>query len=124
MNYKRMEVMLGDLSENFDRHVALSQDTYYYAIPSVDGAGSLELRMYSQGGNVELEVLAFALNGEKVQCAVSVDGEATQKREGAVSIAPLALARGWRTVAISVSGISASRVRITGSISSVSVLSE
>ena len=59
MNVRRMEVMLGDLSESFDRHVSSSVADYYFVLSAIDGIGKLRLRLYSQGGNAQLEILAF-----------------------------------------------------------------
>ena len=70
MNIKRMEVMLGDLSESFDRHVSSSTANYYFVLPCSDGAGKLTLRLYSQGGKAELEILAFALGAGRIEFAV------------------------------------------------------
>ncbi|MDE7349049.1 MAG: hypothetical protein K2N53_05245, partial [Clostridia bacterium] len=63
MNVKRMEVMLSDLSESFDRHVSSSVTDCYFVMSAVDGTGNLKIRLYSQGGSAQLEILAFALAG-------------------------------------------------------------
>ena len=120
MNIKRMETMLEDLSESFDRHVSTSIANYYYVLPTVDGEEYLKLRLYSQGGNAELELLAFA-QGD-VEFTVKVDGEIVDLRNGAITIAPLALARGWRVVEIIGQGVSSGRVRISGGISGISAI--
>ena len=124
MNVKRMEVMLGDLSESFDRHISSSIAAYYYVLTVADGIGKLKLRLYSQGGNAQLEILAFEVSGGQANFEVKVDGEAVDNRMGAISIAPLALARGWRVVEITGQNFSAGRVRISGSISNASILAE
>ncbi|MDE6473545.1 MAG: hypothetical protein K2L70_00390 [Clostridia bacterium] len=124
MNIKRMEVMLGDLSESFDRHVSSSVADYYFVLSAIDGMGKLRLRLYSQGGNAQLEILAFALAGSQTNFSVEVDGKTVDERSGEVSIAPLALARGWRVVEITGRGLSSGRVRISGNISNASVLAE
>lgn len=121
MNAKRMEVMLGDLSDNFDRHITTAQETYHLVLPCENGAGKLTFRLFSKGGSVELEILAFA-QSDKASFAVKVDGETVEERKGVITIAPLALARGWRTVEISGQEVSAGKIRITGSISGMSIL--
>ncbi len=124
MNVRRMEVMLGDLSESFDRHVSSSVADYYFVLSAIDGIGKLRLRLYSQGGNAQLEILAFASAGGQIDFSVEVDGKAVDERSGEVSIAPLALARGWRVVEIAGRGLSSGRVRISGNISNASILAE
>ena len=122
MNIKRMEVMLEDLSENFDRHISTTSENYYFVLPSVDGESRLKIRLYSQGGEAELEVLAFSPNANLPSCQISVDGEVADEREGAITIAPLSLARGWRVVEIIGRNTSSGRVRIKGSIAQASAL--
>lgn len=121
MNIKRMEVMIGDLSESFDRHVTLTQETYHFVLPCENGTGKLLFRVYSKGGNAQLEILAFALSDD-VNFEVKVDGEIVDERMGAITIAPLALARGWRNIEIIGKGVSTGKVRISGSISNASIL--
>lgn len=120
MNIKRMETMLEDLNESFDRHVSASVSDYCYVLPTADGEGYLKLRLYSQGGSAELELLAFA-KGD-VEFTIKVDGEIVDVRNGAITIAPIALARGWRVVEIIGQGVSTGRVRVSGGISGVSAL--
>ncbi|MDE6604420.1 MAG: hypothetical protein K2K85_00160 [Clostridia bacterium] len=124
MNVKRMEVMLGDLSESFDRHVSSSVANYYFVLPAEGGEGKLRIRLYSQGGSAQLEILAFALSGSQMDFVVKVDGETVDERAGAVSIASLALARGWRIVEIVGQGLSSGRIRISGNISNANILAE
>lgn len=124
MNVKRMEVMLGELSESFDRHVSSSVADCYFVMSAVDGTGKLKIRLYSQGGSAQLEILAFALAGGQMSFAISVDGETVDERAGEVSIAPLALARGWRVLEIVGQGLSSGRVRISGNISNASILAQ
>ena len=124
MNVKRMETMLGDLSESFDRHLSNSVANYYYVLPADSGECRLKLRLYSQGGSVELELLAFALQGSDVKFEVKVDGETVDERSGAITIEQLALARGWRVVEIAGQGVSSGRARISGNVSSASVLAQ
>ena len=124
MNIKRMETMLGDLSENFDRHVSTAIANYYFVLPSDGGECNLKLRLYSQGGNVELELLAFALEGVDIEFSIKVDGETVDSRSGAITINRLALARGWRVVEIAGQGVSSGRVRISGGVSNATILAQ
>ena len=124
MNIKRMETMLEDLNESFDRHVSTSIANYYYVLPTANKEGYLKLRLYSQGGNAELELLAFAIGDVDVKFSIKVDGENVDERRGAITIAPIALARGWRVVEIMGQGVATGRVRISGGISGVSVLAQ
>ncbi|MDE6275280.1 MAG: hypothetical protein K2M75_01940 [Clostridia bacterium] len=122
MNLKRMEAMLGDLNENFDRHVSTAIANYYFVLSAAGGACSLKIRLYSQGGNAELELLAFASGNTGVEFSIKVDGELVDERKGAITIAPLALARGWRVIEITGQGVSSGRARVSGSVSGASAL--
>lgn len=81
MNIKRMEVMLEDLSENFDRHISTTSENYYFVMKVADGESKLKVRLYSQGGEAELEVLAFPADASQPSCQISVDGEIADERE-------------------------------------------
>lgn len=122
MNIKRMEVMLEDLSENFDRHISTSSENYYFVLKSVGGESTLKIRLYSQGGETELEIFAFPSNGAQPSCQISVDGEVVDEREGVITIAPLMLERGFRVVEIRGQNVSSGRARIKGYISKASIL--
>ena len=124
MNIKRMEVMLGDLSESFDRHLSTSVANYYYVIQPIGNTCELRLRLYSQGGNAELELLAFASGSNEIEFAIKVDSELVDERKGAITIAPLSLARGWRIIEITGQGISSGRVRVSGNVSGASILAQ
>ena len=122
MNVKRMEVMLEDLSENFDRHVSTTSESSYFVIPASGGEGKLKIRLYSQGCDVELEILAFALSDDHPAFRISVDGEVVDERAGAITIDSLPLARGWRVMEIVGENIQSGRARIKGNISGASTL--
>ncbi len=122
MNVKRMEAMIEDLSENLDRHISTSSENYYFVLPIDDGESRLTIRLYSQGRECELEVLAFSASEEQPSCQISVDGEIIDERKGAITIAPIPLARGWRVVEINGRNLSSGRARIKGSISNASIL--
>ncbi|MDE5655127.1 MAG: hypothetical protein K2I46_05910 [Clostridia bacterium] len=122
MNIKRMEVMIEEVSENLDRHISASLENFYFVLTAVDGESQLSIRLYSQGGNAELEILAFPADGERPSCQISVDGEVVDKREGTITIAPISLSKGWRTVEIIARNLSSGRARIKGSISGATIL--
>ena len=121
MNVKRMEVMLEDLSENFDRHVSTTSQSYYFVMTAKDYESKLRIKVYSQGADVELEILAFAVGDCSPTFEISVDGEVVGHRAGAITIENVHLARGWRILEIDGKNLSSGRVRIKGSISGVSL---
>ena len=122
MNIKRMEVMLEDLSENFDRHVSTALESCYFVMTTTDGESKLKIRLYSQGFDAELEILAFASCDRQPTFRISVDGEVVDERIGAITIDSVPLAKGWRVLEIYGMDISAGRARIKGSISGASIL--
>ena len=122
MNLKRMEVTLEELSENFDRHVATTSQSRYFVMTGEGGESKLKIRLYSQGGEAEVETLAFATGGAQPTFDVSVDGEYIGARVGEITIDKVFLARGWRLLELGGKNISSARVRINGSISEASVL--
>lgn len=122
MNVKRMEVMLEDLSENFDRHVSTTSQSHYFVMTAKDSESKLKIKVYSQGFDIELELLAFAVGESIPKFEISVDGEVVDEREGAITIESLPLARGWRVLEICGKNVSSARARINGNISGASLL--
>ena len=122
MNVKRMEVMLEDLRENFDRHVSTTSESSYFVMTASGGESKLKIRLYSQGADVELELLAFALSEDQPAFKISVDGEVVDERVGTITIKSLPLARGGRVLEIEGEKIQSGRARIKGNISGASIL--
>ncbi|MCX4363159.1 MAG: hypothetical protein OSJ74_07255 [Clostridia bacterium] len=121
MNIKKIQSTVADLSDSLERHVASAISSYYFVMPLTDGAGKISLRVYSQGGEAEIEAIALSQGGE-AQCDVTVDGKNAGRQLGLITIRPLSLERGWRNVEIALSGgITAGRIRLSGAIRSAKV---
>ncbi|MDE5991173.1 MAG: hypothetical protein K2H36_06300 [Clostridia bacterium] len=50
---RKMEIMLDELSEDFNNHLAKSKATYYYIMNSDGDVKKLRLNVYSKGGEIE-----------------------------------------------------------------------
>lgn len=115
-----MEIMLDELSEDFNDHLAKSKATYYYVMNSDGNAKKLRLSVYSRGGDIECEVLMLPNYSDAgdTTCAITLDGEALQSRSGIISILPIPLNAGYHTLEfITSEGVSTARVRLTGVLS-------
>ena len=119
-NFRKMEVMLDELSEDFNDHLAKSKATYYYMMNEADGVKKLNLNVYSKGGEIECEILMLPNYsvGSEPSCSITVDGEELEGRQGIMTIAPIPLKVGYHTLEfVTGSGIATARVRLTGVLS-------
>ena len=119
-NFRKMEIMLDELSEDFNDHLAKSKAKYYYIMKSEGDVKKLKLSVYSRGGEIECEVLMLPDYSQTADgsCSISLDGEVLQSREGIISISGLQLKVGYHTLEfITGEGIATARVRLTGVLS-------
>lgn len=119
-NLRKMEIMLDELSEDFNEHLAKSKSTYYFMMNEADGVKKLKLNVYSKGGEIECEILAlpsYSVGGEP-SCSITVDGEELESRQGIMTIAPIPLKVGYHTLEfVTGVGVATARVRLTGALS-------
>lgn len=115
-----MEIMLDELSEDFNEHLAKSKSTYYNIMNTVGDVKKLNLNVYSKGGEIECEILLLPdySQASGVSCSVKVDGEEPITRQGILTIAPLSLNVGYHTLEfVASAGVETARVRLTGALS-------
>lgn len=115
-----MEIMLDELSEDFNNHLAKSKATYYYIMNSDGDVKKLRLNVYSKGGEIECELLMLPDYSatSNITCSISLDGEVLQSTEGIISISSIQLKVGYHTLEfITGAGVATARVRLTGVLS-------
>ena len=119
-NFKKMEFMLDELSEDFNDHLAKSKSTYYHVMIDEGNVKKLRLNVCSKGGNIECEVLMLPdySAGGNATCSITLDGEIAQSRDGIVTISTIPIEVGYHILEFSTcEGIAAARVRLTGALS-------
>lgn len=121
MNVKRMEVMIDDLNENFQRHVAASTSSFHFVMPV--GGEELELRFFAQGGDMEIETLLLSdSRSGDLRASIALDGEIISANVGAIAITTINIKRGRHTLNLSVcEGVDAAKARVCGAIFDVKV---
>ncbi|MDE7329412.1 MAG: hypothetical protein K2N57_06720 [Clostridia bacterium] len=120
-DFRKVEIKLDELSEDFNEHVVTSKSTYYHVMGSQGDFKQLSLNVYSRGGEIECEVLLLPdfSNAGEVTCNVTLDGEAAGERSGVITISPLQLSQGYHTLSfLTNTAVAAARVRLTGVLSS------
>ncbi len=125
MENRRIERRIDDLDERLDRHIGLSIAEYFFAARNVFGDLQLEVEVYSYGGEVELEALAFPDGNLLPICYYFIDGELISKLEWtAVGIIKVDLARGMHRLAFYIDDAVAARIRLKGALSKVKEIEE
>ena len=119
-NFRKIEVMLDELSEDFNEHLAKSKSTYYYLMKDVDGVKKLSLNVYSKGGEIECEIFMLPdySGSSDPTCSITLDGEDAESRQGIITIDLLPLNVGYHTIEfVARGGIATARVRLSGALS-------
>ena len=94
MKDKKMEIMLDDLSEALQRHIATSELCKNFVMSCEDGVAYLEVEVQSQGGEIEVETVLAQSQSEAMTCEIFLDGNSVSTSNSPIDIVNLPLPKG------------------------------